>query len=143
MRMAMRFPVVRLKQFNIRKRGINYMAKETAKMLAAKQGFEILAFTLLVSTPSSLNKAWIKAKTTQEAVKAVDSLGFSPTIQQAAKSFLIQHFESRALFAGFAELHLMFYGGAGEHPRPPEAKKIIAALHALDQPKIPKRKVAK
>jgi hypothetical protein len=119
------------------------MAKETAKMLAAKQGFEILAFTLLVSTPSSLNKAWVKAKTTQEAAKAVAGLGFSFVTEQLAKSFLIEHFESRALFAGFAELHLMFYGGAGEHPRPPEAKKIIAALQALDQTELAKRKVAK
>jgi len=97
----------------------------------ARQNLEILGLTLLVSTPSALNAAWMNAQSPADAVKALDQLNFSPIIKQLAAQFLTQHFASRAVFFGFGKLHAAFYGGSGEHPGPPDSKRIIEALRNL------------
>jgi hypothetical protein len=111
----------------------------------AKQGFEILALTLLVSTPSGLNNAWMAAQSAADAVKALDGLNFSTPAKAAAAQFLTKHFESRAVFFGFGKLHAEFYGGSGEHPPGPGTKPgindIIAALQALDLARSAKQEV--
>jgi hypothetical protein len=105
---------------------------ETQEVRLAKQSLEILGLTLLVSTPSALNTAWMNAQSPADAVKALDQLNFSPVMKQVAAQFLTQHFVSRAVFFGFGKLHAAFYGGSGEHPVPPDAKRIIEALRNLD-----------
>lgn len=118
------------------------MPEETIKK--AEQGLEILGLTLLLSTNSSLNKKWLKSKTKQEAAALPDKLklGFTPSARAAAMKFLQDNFESRAVFSGFGQLHQMFYGVPGEHPPIGDARKIIASLQAMDNPK-PRGRVKK
>jgi hypothetical protein len=101
-----------------------------------KSSFEEHAITLLVSTPSDLNKAWAEAGEVDDVDVELNKLGFTKPVKERAKAFLTKHFPSRHIFAGLGKLHADFYGAPDQHPTLEAARKIIADLQARDKVKV-------
>ena len=97
---------------------------------------EVFALSLLLCTPSRLNRAWTGNKTPAEIEKLVGSMKLSPELQQRALDFIAGHAAAKPFFQGIADIIKASnpeYAGPDPHPCEMEEADIIKALQALDK----------
>jgi hypothetical protein len=106
-------------------------------MPTPKEDFEGFAITLLLCTPSELNRLWTKegVKAEPEKVKAyLDSLGLSAGGRRHADDLIKKLDVARFVFKAVAESLVEFsilYSGGYPHPSPGDAKAIVKALQGI------------
>lgn len=103
----------------------------------APHAYELLALSLLLSSPSNLHLAWMKDATpnvlTADVKAALDALPLSASVRVEFEDFLKTNKSAQPAFAVSSGLVKVMYGGAEPHPIDPEASAVVAALQLLDR----------
>jgi len=104
----------------------------------ATNNFELMALSLLMCTPSDLNRAWTDEKADpNEIEKQIQSLGLSSPVANRAQELLeaINKTSARLFFGSvartLAQMHPE-YAGPGSHPCINDSRKIVEAMKQLD-----------
>lgn len=110
------------------------MTSPEAAVLNSTHEYEILAVTLLLITPSALNRAWTSEPLDPAKVKAeIARLPLSDGMKKHALRLTEANIGVRPFFRGIADLQAGVYAGAEPHPSGGQATAIINALQKLDE----------